>query len=57
MSKDRTKTQEFVFLRLLTSHTNTLLTPEMINSIQTELIEETQTGPCSWAFKQEASDE
>lgn len=48
---DRDATQEFVALDTMVRHTGKRLTPELVQQIAAEFVEEFRRGPCAWAFQ------
>lgn len=43
-------TQEFVIIDVLVKHCGEMLTPDKVDEIRKEIIDEMRKGPCSWAF-------
>lgn len=48
---DVVATQEFAIRNILISHCGDRLTPEMVDRIASEIINEMRHGGCAWAFE------
>lgn len=47
----REETQRFVVQTILTSHCMQVLTPDRVEQITAEIVDEMRNGSCAWAFK------
>lgn len=56
MASDREATQSHAVLNCLVNHTGKFLTPDLVEQIWKELVQEMRQGSCSWAFEEEADE-